>query len=429
MNGKTNSHSGSPPPRRCSRWRGPCSRPRGPTRRSRVANYPVDATAQNAVAAKEKAIADGQQAAFRSLLKRLVPVTSFNKLGQLKSLSATNLVDGVAVRASATRPRNTSPRWISRSIQARCATCSAGRAFRSSTSRRRNRHRAGLRGAGGQPPSVVAEATDTWTYAWRALDLVNTLTPATLAEAKREIHPETLNSALAGDSKAHRVIAGEYQTSLVILAVLEPSADGKKATVTLTGQDSVGTFTLARSYRLDGDLAYTSELAAVVGLGVLEGRWKSANGHLMTASAPDSYGRVDSEVLHSASAPQPHRPTRRRATPTGPGRQTPRHRAAGGSSSSLRLSTVLPGQPASGGEVVRRPTATPGGPEHSDVEAAGLHAARTHRAQFPWQYEPVDPPAAQGLTCAAGPMTCCSRGGQTAAIAANSDEARGTSGV
>ena len=42
-----------------------------------VANYPIEAQAENAVAAKEKALADGQQAAFRSLLKRLIPVTAY----------------------------------------------------------------------------------------------------------------------------------------------------------------------------------------------------------------------------------------------------------------------------------------------------------------------------------------------------------------
>ena len=41
-----------------------------------VGNYPVEARADNAVTAKTKALADGQQAAFRSLLKRLVPVTA-----------------------------------------------------------------------------------------------------------------------------------------------------------------------------------------------------------------------------------------------------------------------------------------------------------------------------------------------------------------
>ncbi|MGI9403024.1 MAG: DUF2066 domain-containing protein, partial [Hyphomicrobium sp.] len=45
-----------------------------------VGNYPVDAQAKNAVAAKKKALAEGQQAAFRSLLKRVVPVTAYDRL-------------------------------------------------------------------------------------------------------------------------------------------------------------------------------------------------------------------------------------------------------------------------------------------------------------------------------------------------------------
>jgi hypothetical protein len=43
-----------------------------------------------------------------------------------------------------------------------------------------------------------------------------------------------------------------------------------------------------RNYRLDGDIGYTSELAAVVGLGVLEGRWKAANAPAGMARAPTS---------------------------------------------------------------------------------------------------------------------------------------------
>src|SRR5262245_54591462 len=62
-----------------------------------VANYPVDAVAENAVAAKKKALDDGQQAAFRSLLKRLIPVTAFSRAKQFESVQAGELVDSVRV--------------------------------------------------------------------------------------------------------------------------------------------------------------------------------------------------------------------------------------------------------------------------------------------------------------------------------------------
>src|SRR5689334_7398760 len=64
-----------------------------------VANYPVEARADNAVAATDKALAEGQQAAFRSLLKRLVSVTAYARAKRLDATKAANLVEGVSVRS------------------------------------------------------------------------------------------------------------------------------------------------------------------------------------------------------------------------------------------------------------------------------------------------------------------------------------------
>ena len=50
----------------------------------------------------------------------------------------------------------------------------------------------------------------------------------------------------------------------------------KRLRVSLSGRDAVGAFTLQSTYRLDpSDPGYASELAAVVSLGILEGRWKA----------------------------------------------------------------------------------------------------------------------------------------------------------
>jgi hypothetical protein len=62
----------------------------------------------------------------------------------------------------------------------------------------------------------------------------------------------------------------------VIVAVAEQDAAAKRLNVTLTGRDAVGAFMLRRAYRLDAaDPGYASELAAVVSLGIIEGRWKA----------------------------------------------------------------------------------------------------------------------------------------------------------
>ena len=73
-----------------------------------------------------------------------------------------------------------------------------------------------------------------------------------------------------------RALARAYGTDRVVAALAELDADGKRVTVLLTGADAVGPIRLKRSYRLPGgDLAYGVEMAAVVSLGVLEGRWKT----------------------------------------------------------------------------------------------------------------------------------------------------------
>jgi hypothetical protein len=64
-----------------------------------IGNYPVEAHAADAVTAKEHAITDGQQAAFRSLLKRIVPVTSYNRLKQIRTTPAGPLIEGFSVRS------------------------------------------------------------------------------------------------------------------------------------------------------------------------------------------------------------------------------------------------------------------------------------------------------------------------------------------
>ena len=73
-----------------------------------IGNYPIQAQAENAVAAKERALAEGQQAAFRSLLKRLIPVTAYARGKRLDQVKAADLIEGVRVRSE----RNSSTEYI-----------------------------------------------------------------------------------------------------------------------------------------------------------------------------------------------------------------------------------------------------------------------------------------------------------------------------
>jgi len=238
-----------------------------------VGNYPVEARADNAVAAKDRALADGQQAALRSLLKRLVPVTAYPRLRQLSALKAGDLLDGFKVRSE----RNSSTVYIA----------SLDFSFQSQAVRDLLR-REGLPFTDEQAPQLTVvplwrmgpsrtpQDAAAWTNVWRGLDLEHALTPVKLQALKANIAPQAVSALADGDGSAIRSLVAAYGSELVLLAVAEQDAAAGRLSVTLSGRDAVGAFVLKRSYRLDpSDPGYASELAAVVSLGILEGRWKA----------------------------------------------------------------------------------------------------------------------------------------------------------
>jgi hypothetical protein len=243
-----------------------------------IANYPVEAVAKDAVAAKEKAHADGQQAAFGALLKRLVPVTAYPRIDRLKTLPAANFIDGVAIRSET----NSSTQYIA----------SLDFAFQPDAIRDLLR-REGVPFIEQQSPRVVlvpitAEAGDkdsaryraaggSWGQVWKGLDLDNTLTPLKIETLLPSIHDDTITAALNGDDSIERILTSEYNADYVLFAIAEVDAPGKQLNVTIAGIDAAGMLSWPRTYRIaEGDVAYAMDLAAVVTQGVLEGRWKVA---------------------------------------------------------------------------------------------------------------------------------------------------------
>jgi hypothetical protein len=243
-----------------------------------IANYPVDATAKDAVAAKEKAHAEGQQAALGALLKRIVPVTAYSRIDRLKGLPAANYIDGVAIRSES----NSNTQYIA----------SLDFSFQADAIRD-VLHREGVPFVEEQAPRMVlvpitAEPGDkgatryrpaggTWGQVWKGLDLDNTLTPLRIESLLPVIHDDTVAAVLNGDDSVERILTGEYKADFVLFAVAEVDTAGKQLNVTLAGIDPAGLLSWRRSYRLaDGDVNYAMEFAAVVTQGVLEGRWKVA---------------------------------------------------------------------------------------------------------------------------------------------------------
>jgi hypothetical protein len=236
-----------------------------------VANFPLEARADNAVAAKERALAEGQQAAFHTLLKRLAAVTAYPRLKGLRDIRAGDLIEGVSVRSE----RNSSTEYI--------ATLDF--AFQSKAVRDLLR-REGVPFTDEPAPALTvvpafragteARGEARWTDAWKSLDLAHALTPVRLETLKQGVGADSVNALAAGNGGALRALVASYGSELVVLALAEADAAGRRLTVTLAGRDAVGAFTLRRIYHIDpADPGYARDLAAVVSLGVLEGRWKA----------------------------------------------------------------------------------------------------------------------------------------------------------
>ena len=245
-----------------------------------VGSYPVDAHASDAVAAKTLAIADGQRAALRSLLKRLVPVTAYPRLRKLQLTKPDALLDGISVRSE----RNSSTEYIA----------NLDFAFRPDAVRALL-ERENLPFVDTQAPPLTlvpvwqsAEMpipglqADAWRTAWTNVDIAHALTPVKLEVLKPGVHPDTLAALAKGDTTMLRTFASEYSNSeRLVAAILTPLPKERKLQVTLVGRDAVGSIAWIKAYRFDAeDPTYAVELAAVVSLGVLEGRWKASGGHL-----------------------------------------------------------------------------------------------------------------------------------------------------
>jgi hypothetical protein len=243
-----------------------------------VGNYPVDARAQDAVAAKEKAISDGQQAAFRSLLKRIVPVTSYKALAQLKTVPAANLISGMSVRSerNSTTSYTASLDFTFDSRRVRDLLRQRGIPFLDEQARETAVvlvvQPVGQASAGG-----LTQAQ--WRDAWSALDLDNGLTPVRLYERPAALTADLVKAAMQNPEAPLRTIAVLGKSGQAILAIAEPDLAARRLHVTLSGVDGVGKLLLRRTWRMDpADAAYAAELAAVVAMGTMEGRWKAVRG-------------------------------------------------------------------------------------------------------------------------------------------------------
>ena len=259
-----------------------------------VAKISVDVTAEDAVAARTKGMAEAEARAVTIVLRRLLPPGIDAELPGLTEEDIQGLVNGVSIRDE----RNSRTRYV--------ATLDVSineqgiKQLLSDYSLPYDEERA--------PPisilplmisaeGVVSESDEGWRQAWEGLDLSHSMTPATILRPRPNLGRDTIEAIIIGDTDALAAMQGEYGYRPLVIAVGE-IAGGEFAT-RLAGTDSVGPIGFERSDPLSGDPKTAVRQAATIAFENLENRWKMSRSGV---PAPQANFQPGGEAMPDAGA-------------------------------------------------------------------------------------------------------------------------------
>ena len=238
-----------------------------------VAKVAITADADNAVAAKEKALAQAQVIALRKLLKRLTGWNSYSHLPILPDDMVERMVEGFAVR----RESNSSTRYI------------ASLDFTFEPNAVRDiLNRFGLpytdqQAARGLLIPIMIEggaarqgSKNPWYEAFSEIDTEHALTPLKLAVPGTNLSASMVSGLSASSRGVFETLTYQYRSENLILAAAEVDAQATKLHMRLLGRDAVGGFAIERNIRIyDRDIASAAGIAASTAVKIIEGRWKT----------------------------------------------------------------------------------------------------------------------------------------------------------
>jgi hypothetical protein len=237
-----------------------------------VSKVAVTADAGDAVAAKEKALADAQQIALRELFKRMTARNVHARLPVLDNAMVERMVDGFAVR----RESNSATRYI-----ATLDFTFEPNAVRDIL------NRFGIPYTDQQAPQTMlipfmieagAERTGSanpWFEAFNAVDTDNALSPVKLSPSKANLTAAMVGDLSASSRSLLETLAYQYRSENLVLAIADVDAQATQLRLRMVGRDAVGGFGLDRTFRIfDRDIDYTAGVAAKVAAKIIEGRWK-----------------------------------------------------------------------------------------------------------------------------------------------------------
>lgn len=239
-----------------------------------VAKVDVSAEAENAVAAKEKALAHAQQIALRRLFKRLTAWNAYGKLPVLSDDMVERMVDGFAVR----RESNSSTRYIATldfTFEPNAVRDILNRFALPYTDQQSNEALLipiMIEGGAERPGSE-----NPWFEAFSNVDTEHALTPMKLEPPRANLSASMVSGLSQASNALFETLTYQYRSENLVLAIAEIDPQASKLKLRLVGRDGVGTFSLDREFSIyNRDIQSTADFAANVSTKVVEGRWKTA---------------------------------------------------------------------------------------------------------------------------------------------------------
>ena len=237
-----------------------------------VAKVSVAAEADNAVAAKEKALAKAQQIALRNLLKRMTGWSAHSKLPILPDDMVERMVEGFAVRQES----NSNTRYLATldfSFEPNAVRDILNRfGFPYIEQQAAQALLVPVMMEGG----AVRQGSDhSWYQAFSALDTEHAMTPIKLVPPAANLSASMVNDLSVNSRSVFDTLSYQYRSENLILAIADIDPQATQLRLQLIGRDTVGSFALKRAFRIyDRDIDGAAKIAAEISLKIIEGRWK-----------------------------------------------------------------------------------------------------------------------------------------------------------
>lgn len=239
-----------------------------------VEGLSVEATAEDAVTAKAKAVAEGQARALEIVLQRLTRSEDHPRLPKVEPQRIEQLVANFSVLGEETGPTRYAASLRFRFEPAAIQNFLTGRSIPFTDTQAAQALVVPIFRQGG---NYVFTGDNPYLQAWRAYDLENTLTPILLPGDDASGHGIEAADILAQDIDAMSALRYLYRVENVLVGLCGEDAGQGAFTCTLEGDGPLGPLNLQQSFAAGSDPLAAAQAAVGTFLASIEEQWKDRN--------------------------------------------------------------------------------------------------------------------------------------------------------